>query len=105
MLSGASFRNTELVDVELPADVGSLEDETRHQLELHQIWLGTLGKKGKRADFAKKDLSGLDLRGINLTGADFSGARLNGTLLDDAVLDFTIFRVLICASPAWSARS
>ncbi len=92
LLAGANFSNSNLVDVQLPADVGALEDEIRDKLNRHQLWLGTFGRKGARADFAGKNLSGLDLRGTNLTGADFTNAKLNGTLFDDAVMDFTVLR-------------
>ena len=60
--------------------------ELRAILLGHRDWMLSNGGKGKRAGFAKRDLTGVDLGKLNLSAADFRGATLNGANLAEAVL-------------------
>jgi uncharacterized protein YjbI with pentapeptide repeats len=58
------------------------QDELISAIEQHAIWLDDCSR-GKRAEFANRDLSGLDFlceqdRLVNLQGSDFTGADLTG---------------------------
>lgn len=76
--------------------------ELNELLKLHQLWLDSNGREGKRLDLRYVDLEGANLRfgylpgvilrgaclvEVDLTGADLRGADLEGALLSHANLE------------------
>ncbi|MDJ3783419.1 pentapeptide repeat-containing protein [Salmonella enterica] len=55
-------------------------------LELHKVWITSLGQEGSKASLYGADLRGADLRGADLRGADLYGADLRGADLHGADL-------------------
>src|SRR3546814_14355128 len=71
-----------------PIDPARLQPD----LGVHESWVASDGKSGRRADFSEHNLSGLDLSGRSLATISFANANLKGTNLRGAVLaacDFT----------------
>ena len=60
--------------------------QLREILALHEEWLRTGGKSGKRANLGGVGLSGLDLSAADLRSANLRGADLRSADLGDAIL-------------------
>lgn len=54
-------------------------------LDLHELWVASGFRKGKRADFSGADLSKVDFSNRNMSGARFKNATLKGAKLVDTI--------------------
>ena len=52
------------------------EEDLARVLELHEMWIRSVGADGKRADLRDADLRNVCLAGVNLSGADLRGMAL-----------------------------
>lgn len=57
----------------------------------HELWLSSRGRKGVRADFSNKDLSGLRLHKANLKWAKFNDTNLASTMFENVNLELAEF--------------
>jgi uncharacterized protein YjbI with pentapeptide repeats len=61
-------------------------EEIKKILEEHEVWLGSDGKEGERADLLGVDLQNFDLLGVNLENAVLQGANFQNADLEGANL-------------------
>jgi len=93
---GAMFENMDFSKVNLDAahmakTLADMDMKLRDIIVKHGEWVKTNGKKGKRADLSKMDLSGESLQKVNLLAADLSFTVLKGANLSKSEFLMTDF--------------
>lgn len=100
-LNGADFSTTDLSKCDTDQDafltarmirsIHEVEPSLRKKIEMHQLWVDSLSKKGQRLIVKGGDLHGLDMSDVNWSAAEFKYVDFQDVILKGAQLSMTMF--------------